>query len=159
MQKVQSAFPRRKGKNSFSDLFSVLCQRVRCQKPKINYMEKLEVSNRSFHLQCCSLFYQLLDFISLPHSRPFPPKSSAHCADTENADLGRGKQTNQGQKSSHSAQFTQHQHLLTARAAQPLTTEPNPSQQPHLKQSTKFKSVESIFGRKRAKQEGRIFPY
>jgi len=65
-------------------------------KNKLHGEIRKEVSNRSFHLQCCSLFYQLLDFISLPHSRPFPPKSSAHCADTENADLGRGKQTNQG---------------------------------------------------------------
>lgn len=42
MQKVQSAFPRRKRKNSFSGFFFVLCQRVRYQKPKINYMEKSE---------------------------------------------------------------------------------------------------------------------
>jgi len=161
MQKVQSVFPRRKGKNSFSGLFSVLCQRVRCQKPKINYMEKLEKKFPTDPSTCNAA----ASFTSSLTSYHFPTPDHFHLKAQLTVQT-RKMQTWEGE----SKQIKGRNHvtwlsLLSISISWPpelhspwQLNQIHPSS-PTWSKVQNLSQLKALFGRKRAKQEGRIFPY
>lgn len=161
MQKVQSAFPRRKGKNSFSGLFSVLCQRVRCQKPKINYMEKLEKKFPTDPSTCnaAATFTSSLTSYHFPTPDHFHPKAQL-TVQTQKMQTWEGE----SKQIKGRNQVTWLSLLSISISWPPELHSPWQLNQIHPSSPTWSKvqnlsQLKALFGRKRAKQEGRKFPY
>lgn len=161
MQKVQSAFPRRKRNNSFSGLFSVLCQRVKCQKPKINYMEKLEEKFPTDPSTCIAAATSTSSLISFHFPTPdhFHPKVQL-TVQTQKMQTWEGE----SKQIKGRNQVTWLSLLSISISWAPELQSPwqlnqiRPSN-PTWSKVQNLSQLKALFGEKKVKQEGGNFPY